>query len=141
MTNLWLALASMVGWFVSNLAGGGSSFLLMPIVGFFLGTIAIPPVITTGAIIGNAERAFAYRQQINWTVILWELPGAIVGGCLGAFILTQIPVRWLSFLVGLFLLISGINLIIKNQEKIFYCSCMVFFACRFYLFVFVRNYW
>ena len=54
MTNLWLALASMFGWFVSNIAGGGSSFILMPIVGLFLGTIAIPPVITTGGILGNA---------------------------------------------------------------------------------------
>lgn len=33
--------------------------------------------------------------------------------------LTQIPVRWLSFLVGLFLVISGINLIIKNQKQSF----------------------
>ena len=118
MTNLWLALASMFGWFVSNIAGGGSSFILMPIVGLFLGTIAIPPVITTGGILGNAERVFNYWQKINWTVIFWELPGTIVGGCLGAFIFTQIPVKWLSFLVGLFLLISGINLIIKNQENL-----------------------
>ncbi len=119
MVYLWLTLASTLGWFVSTLAGGGSSFLLMPIVGIFLGAVAIPPIITTGAILGNAERAFAYREKINWTVICWELPGAIVGACLGAFMLTQIPVRWLSFLVGLFLFIFGINLIIKNQQQSF----------------------
>ncbi|MDJ0552954.1 MAG: sulfite exporter TauE/SafE family protein [Microcoleaceae cyanobacterium MO_207.B10] len=131
MTYLWLTLASIVGWFVSTLAGGGSSFLLMPIVGLFLGTIAIAPVITTGAIIGNAERAVAYRQKINWTVIAWELPGAIVGGCLGAFMLTQIPVRWLSFFVGLFLFLSGINLIIKNQEKSFTVRAWYFLPAGF----------
>ena len=109
MTNIWLALASILGWFVSALAGGGSSFLLMPIVGLFLGTTAISPVITTGGILGNPERAFTYWQKINWTVIFLELPGTIVGGYLGAFMLTQIPVKWVSFLVGLFLLISGIN--------------------------------
>nr|WP_293099573.1 hypothetical protein [Okeania sp. SIO2F4] len=38
MTYVWLTLASILGWFVSTLAGGGSSFLLMPIVGLFLGT-------------------------------------------------------------------------------------------------------
>ena len=131
MTNLWLALASMFGWFVSNIAGGGSSFILMPIVGLFLGTIAIPPVITTGGILGNPERAFTYWQKINWTVIFWELPGTIVGGCLGAFIFTQIPVKWLSFLVGLFLLISGINLIIKNQEKPFTVRVWYFLPAGF----------
>ena len=60
MTNIWLALASILGWFVSTLSGGGISFLLMLIVGLFLGTTAIPPVITTGGILGNAERAFTY---------------------------------------------------------------------------------
>jgi len=131
MTYLWLTLASIVGWFVSTLAGGGSSFLLMPIVGLFLGATAIPPIITVGAIIGNAERAVAYRQKINWSVISWELPGAIVGGCLGAFMLTQIPVRWLSFVIGLFLLISGINLIIKNQEKSFPVRAWYFLPAGF----------
>ncbi len=92
---------------------------MIPIVGLFLGTVAIPPIITTGAILGNAERAVAERQKINWTVIYWELPGAIIGACLGAFMLTKIPVGWLSLLVGLFLVISGINLIIKNQNQSF----------------------
>lgn len=64
MVYLWLTLASIFGWFVSTLAGGGSSFLLMPIVGIFLGAVAIPPIITTGAILGNAERAFAYREKL-----------------------------------------------------------------------------
>ncbi len=131
MTYVWLTLASIAGWFVSTLAGGGSSFLLMPIVGFFLGAIAIPPIITIGGILGNAERAVAYRQKINWTVIYWELPGAIVGGCLGAFMLTQIPVRWLSFFVGLFLFISGINLILKNQEKSFSVRAWYFLPAGF----------
>ncbi|OLT59546.1 sulfite exporter TauE/SafE family protein [Moorena bouillonii] len=131
MSYLWLTLASIIGWFVSTLAGGGSSFLLMPIVGFFLGTLAIPPTITTGAIIGNAQRAVAYRQKINWTVICWELPGAIIGACLGAFLLTQIPVRWLSFLVGLFLVISGINLIFKNKNQSFSVRAWYFLPAGF----------
>ncbi|NEP06104.1 MAG: sulfite exporter TauE/SafE family protein [Okeania sp. SIO2G4] len=131
MTYLWLALASIVGWFVSTLAGGGSSFILMPVIGLFLGALAIPPIITTGGMIGNAERAFTYRQKINWTVIFWELPGAIVGACLGAFMLTQISVEWLSFLVGLFLVISGINLIIKNQDQSFTVRAWYFLPAGF----------
>ena len=131
MTYLLLTLASIVGWFVSTLAGGGSSFLLMPIIGLLLGAVAIPPIITTGAILGNAERTITYWQKINWTVISWELPGAIIGGCFGAFMLTQISVRWLSFLVGLFLVISGINLIIKNKNQSFIVRAWYFLPAGF----------
>jgi uncharacterized protein len=131
MTYLWLSLASVVGWFVSTLAGGGSSFLLMPILGLFLGTLAIAPIVSTGAIIGNAERAFVYRQKINWKVIRWELPGAMVGGSIGAFMLTQVRVEWLSFLVGLFLLLSGINLIFKNENQSFDVPAWYFLPAGF----------
>ena len=45
--------------------------------------------------------------------------------------LTQIPVKWVSFLVGLFLLISGINLIIRNQEKSFTVRAWYFLPAGF----------
>lgn len=117
---LGLGPVSVVSWFVSTVAGGGSSLLLMPIVGFFLGAGAIAPVITAGAILGNAERVFAYRQHINWSVILWEVPGAIFGSVMGAFILTKVKVEWIAVCVAIFLIVSALNYFLKNfrsQEK------------------------
>ncbi|WP_293157134.1 TSUP family transporter [Okeania sp. SIO2C9] len=55
----------------------------------------------------------------------------MVGACLGAFMLTQISVGWLSFLVGLFLVISGINLIIKNQNQSFTVRAWYFLPAGF----------
>ncbi len=117
---LGLGPVSILSWFVSTVAGGGSSLLLMPMVGFFLGATAIAPVITAGAILGNAERVFAYRQHINWSVILWEVPGAIFGSVMGAFILTKVKVEWVGVCVAIFLIVSALNYFLKNfgsQEK------------------------
>ncbi|WP_224410107.1 sulfite exporter TauE/SafE family protein [Oscillatoria salina] len=105
---------SILSWFVSTIAGGGSSLLLMPIIGLFLGAAAIAPVTTTGAILGNADRAFAYRKHINWGVILWEVPGAIFGSLMGAFILTKVRVEWIGVFVGIFLIVSALNYLLKE---------------------------
>lgn len=56
---LWLGLTSTVGWFFSTLAGGGSSLILIPVVGHLLGAAVVPPVITVGGIFGNIERVVA----------------------------------------------------------------------------------
>jgi hypothetical protein len=129
-----LVCASLVAWFVSTLGGGGSSLILIPIVAFFITSIAIPPVITIGAIFGNTERAIAYRDKINWEVIRWELPGALVGAYLGAFALTKIHLEWLSLLIALFLFISGINYLIKSlkkEKKSFTVHCWYFLPVGF----------
>lgn len=131
MTFVWLCLASILGWFVSTLAGGGSSLVLIPIVGLMLGAAAIPSVLTIGCIFGNAERTFAYRQKINWQVIRWELPGALVGSILGAFTLTKLKLEWLTLVVALFLLVSGISYLIKKETKSFPVRAWYFLPAGF----------
>lgn len=114
---IYLSIASIASWFISTLTSGGSSMILMPLIGFFLGVDAIPPVITVGAVFGNVERAVAYREMINWKVIAWEMPGAIFGSCLGAFTLSLIKPEFLTVLVSLFLIISAVNLLQKPKDN------------------------
>ena len=107
---------SILSWFVSTIAGGGSSLLLMPIIGFFLGAAAIAPVTTVGGIFGNIERVIAYRNRIHWGIVLWEAPGAIVGSVIGAFTLAQIQVEWIGIFVALFLIGSALSYFLKNLK-------------------------
>lgn len=127
----YLSLVSLIGWCMSTVTSGGSSMLLMPLIGFSLGVDAIPPVITIGAILGNAERAIAYRKMIRWEVILWEILGAFLGVCLGAFTLSQIRVEFLSVLVAFFLVISAISLLIKNEGSSFTVRLWYFLPAGF----------
>ncbi|MGB0563211.1 MAG: sulfite exporter TauE/SafE family protein, partial [Spirulinaceae cyanobacterium] len=71
MTVLILALASSTAWFISSLIGGGSPLILIPLITLCLSTAAIPPVITTGMLFGNAQRVGLYWQHIEWRLVAW----------------------------------------------------------------------
>lgn len=117
MTVLLLSLASFVAWFISSLAGGGSPFIIIPMVNFLMETQAIPPVVTTGMLLGNLQRVFVFWQDIDWRLTWWYLPGAILGAILGAFVFTQTQLEWLQILLGLFLVSSIFSLGFGKKEQ------------------------
>lgn len=119
MPFLLLGSVSFVAWFISMLAGGGSPLILIPVVNGLLGAQAIAPVITIGMLVGSTQRAFVFRRQIDVSVTLWSLPGAISGAVLGAYTFTQIHLDWLQLLMGLVLLVMGLNYWLGRQEPLF----------------------
>lgn len=131
MTILLLALASFVAWFISSLAGGGSPFIIIPMVNFLLETAAIPPVVTTGMLLGNSQRVWQFWQDIDWGLTWWYLPGAISGAGLGAFVFTQAHLQWLQVLLGLFLVSSVFSFGWSNQENPFKVSSWFFLPAGF----------
>lgn len=119
MTILLLSLASFIAWFVSSLAGGGSPFIIIPMVNFLLEAQAVPPVVTTGMLLGNLQRTIQFWQGIDWQLTWWYLPGAVLGAISGAFVFTQTNLQWLQVLLGLFLVSSVFNLWLRKKEQFF----------------------
>lgn len=117
MQIVYLASVSCVAWFISLLAGGGSPFILIPLVNVMLGVAEVPPVLTIGMGLGNAHRMFLFWREIDWTLTLWYTPGAIAGAVLGAYTFTQLHLAWLQLLIGLFLIISMVSLWFSPQES------------------------
>ena len=117
MTILLLMLASFIAWFVSSLAGGGSPFIIIPMVNFLLEPQAVPPIVTTGMLIGNSQRAFLLWQYIDWQLTWWYLPGAVTGAILGALVFTQTQLQWLQVLLGLFLVSSVFSLGFGKEQS------------------------
>jgi len=72
-------------------------------VNFLLESQAVPPVVTTGMLLGNFQRVLLFWQDIDWLLTWWYLPGAVSGAILGAFVFTQTQLQWLQVLLGLFL--------------------------------------
>lgn len=119
METLSLAVVSFFAWLLSTLAGGGSPFMLIPLVNVIQGAASVPPVITIGMFLGNAHRIMLFWQYIDWKLTLWYFPGAIVGAMLGAYTFTQIHLDWLQLLIGVFLLISIFSFGLEQKESNF----------------------
>lgn len=110
MTVLLFIIASSTAWFISSLIGGGSPLILIPLIGVLLSASAVPPVITTGMLFGNAQRVILYWRNIEWRLVVWCLPGASIGAVIGAFLVSRTQIEWLSLLLAIFLLVSAVGL-------------------------------
>ncbi len=131
MNTLLLVLASFIAWFISSLAGGGSPFIIMPMVNFLLEPQAIPPVVTTGMLLGNLQRVFLFWQDVDWQLTWWYLPGAVSGAILGAFVFTQTDLQWLQVMLGLFLVSSVFSFGFGKKEQSFQVKAWFFLPAGF----------
>lgn len=136
MTFVFLIPISFVAWSVSAIAGGGSPLVLVPVVNFLLGAPAVAPTITTGMLLGNSHRIWMFWEHLNWPVTRWYLPGAILGGVLGAYTFTQIRLDWLQLAIGAFLIIAVFSFGFGKKERIFSVQAWQFLPIGFvYAFV------
>ncbi len=116
---VYLTVVSFFAWIVSTLAGGGSPFILIPLVNLLMGASAVPPVITIGMFFGNAHRVLLFWREIDWELTAWYAPGAIVGAILGAYTFTQIHLDWLQIVIAIFLIVSAVLFELeKSPEKV-----------------------
>lgn len=118
MPIVYLSVVSFFAWIVSTLAGGGSPFILIPLVTLLMGAAAVPPVITIGMFFGNAHRVLLFWRDIDWELTAWYAPGAIAGAVLGAYTFTQIHLDWLQIIIAIFLIVSAFVFELeKSPEK------------------------
>jgi uncharacterized protein len=116
MIALSLFVASFLAWFLSMLAGGGSPFILIPVISLLLGASSVAPVITTGLLIGNTQRGISFWQYVDWQVTAWYVPGATIGALIGCYGLTQIHVEGLQLLLGIGLLVMVVNYLLATKR-------------------------
>ncbi|PZO36489.1 MAG: sulfite exporter TauE/SafE family protein [Pseudanabaena frigida] len=119
MPIVYLSVVSFFAWIVSTLAGGGSPFVLIPLVNLLMGAASVPPVITIGMFFGNAHRVLLFWRDIDWVLTAWYAPGAIAGAVLGAYTFTKIHLDWLQLVIGIFLIISAVLFELeKSPDKV-----------------------
>jgi len=104
-----LVIAGTAGWLFSSLAAGGGALLSIPLLNLVLPLSQVAPVLCVGSVVGSGHRALLFRQQIDWQILRWLLPGIISGALLGAWLFSQLSLPWLGALVALFLLINGLD--------------------------------
>ncbi len=118
--------ASFFAWFLSMLAGGGSPFILIPLISLLLGVQAVAPIITIGLLVGNTQRSLSFWEHIDWTVTAWYVPGATIGAVIGCYGLSQIHAEGFQALVGIGLLIMAMNYALGQKETQFSVKAWAF---------------
>ena len=104
MTYLVLIIAGIFAYIVSTLSGGGGALILLPLVGFYLSPSVVAPVVNLGNMIGRPVRLYFFWQYIDWKIVAYYVPSAILGAILGGLIFIQLKASWIQVLLGLFLL-------------------------------------
>jgi uncharacterized protein len=125
-----LAGSGFIAWIVSTIGGGGGALLLVPLVGFIVGTQAVAPITTLATLMAGGGRAFLFWKDIDWSVAKWGLPGAILGGFLGAALFSSAPAEWLQIIVGLYLASTIFQYRLGHKERTFKVARWWFFPAE-----------
>ncbi|WP_435980395.1 sulfite exporter TauE/SafE family protein [Psychrobacter sp. DM4] len=98
-----LFVMGMFAFILSTLSGGGGALLLIPITSWMVGASAAPPIINLGTFISRPVRLYLFWHDIDWSLIKYYVPSAIVGAWLAALLFSQLEGSWIQLLIGVFL--------------------------------------
>jgi len=104
-----LLLAGILAYIISTLSGGGGALVMLPIVGFYLSPSAVAPVVNLGNMIGRPVRLYLFWKHIDWSIVKYYVPSAILGAITGGLIFVELKADWLQILLGLFLISTVIQ--------------------------------
>ncbi len=104
MSYLILFLVGVLAYIVSTLSGGGGALILLPIVGFYLSPSVVAPVVNLGNMIGRPVRLYLFWKDIQWDIVRFYVPSAIIGAIVGGLIFIQLNADWIQTLLGIFLI-------------------------------------
>ncbi|NJB84372.1 hypothetical protein GGR26_000117 [Lewinella marina] len=92
-----------VAFLISTVAGGGGALVLVPVLNALLGVEATAPVLNLGTLIGRPARLLIFWRHIQWRVVAYYAPAAIIGAWLGGYLFAHFRLEWLQVVVGVFL--------------------------------------
>ncbi len=100
---LILFVCGAIAFTISTVGGGGGALMLLPIVKYLLGATQTAPVVQLANFIGRPVRLFLFWKHIDWRVVTYYLPAALIGGGLGAYFFTRISSHYIELILGIFL--------------------------------------
>lgn len=98
-----LFIMGIMAFVISTISGGGGALILIPATSALIGSAAAPPVINLGTFISRPSRMLMFWQDIDWGLIKYYVPSAIIGAWLAGLLFSRLNANWIQLLVGIFL--------------------------------------
>lgn len=109
------ALIGIVTGLCNGLFGSGGGTIVVPCMERFLDVEAHKAHATAIAIILplSVISAFLYLRGVDilWSAVIWTSVGGVVGGYIGARLLSKVPTKWLHLIFGGFMLVAAVRMI------------------------------
>ena len=122
-TSLWvyfgLFIAGIAAFVISTVSGGGGALLLIPLISWLIGTVNAPPVINLGTFIGRPVRLYLFWKDIDWQLVRYYAPSAIIGAGLAGLIFSKLNAHWIQLAVGVFLVSTLLQYRFGKVDKTF----------------------
>jgi uncharacterized membrane protein YfcA len=111
-----LFICTVLAFALSALCGGGASFILIPLLGYFLHGAQIPAALSIGTATSSISRISVFHRHIRWEIVARFVPAAIPAVWAGAWLLSYINPVYLEWIMGVFLL-SNLTLLVTPEKK------------------------
>ena len=106
----------LVTGFANGLFGSGGGTIVVPAMERFLGVEEHKAHATAISIILPLSLLslviYCWKTDIAWQIALWASAGGIVGGLVGAKLLSKISGIWLHRIFGLFMIAAAVRMIL-----------------------------
>lgn len=126
-----LFFAGMIAFILSTVSGGGGALLLIPVTSWLFGASSAAPIINLGTFISRPSRLYLFWQEIDWSLVKYYVPSAVIGAWLAAFLFSRLDGQWIQLLVGLFLISTVFQYRFGQVDKTFYMPKMGFIPLGF----------
>ena len=98
-----LFLAGCASWTISTFSGGGGSVVLLATVTHLIRVTQSAPVVTLASLMASPARIIVSWRRVEWRIVRWYLPGAVMGAMFGGWLFSWARADWLTLIVGVFL--------------------------------------
>lgn len=96
--------AGFVAWTVSSLSAGGGSLFFVALISQLVEPKTVAPVAAFASLISSLSRLSLFWRSIDWRVVRWYVPGAVIGAVGGGWAFTRIDPTGLQIVIAGFLI-------------------------------------